>query len=331
MAMPRPVTHTYQPTEKQKRLFPDISGNTINGLGETDFRRPTPVYWREPGTLAHSDLQLYFRSLSTKIPALLERYKDPIRNPYVPEPLAPKAVRKSPEAWSREAKEFALANEGDLVGVARMNQDWVFDDSTVDADWVIIVGVAMDYSKIAQSPPSADNPTSAVEVMDQYNRVARSVKALANWIRERGYDAEPRPGPMAGAMNFIPAALACGFGELGKHGSIINRQLGSCFRLGGVTTKMPLVADEPDSFGADEFCHTCRLCADACPPDAIFEEKQWVRGARKWYVDFDKCIPYFNDTHGCAICLAACPWSRPGVAPKLAEKLIRRKTRLEAV
>ena len=35
-------------------------------------------------------------------------------------------------------------------------------------------------------------------------------------------------------------------------------------------------------------------------------------------------MPYFADTHGCGICIAVCPWSRPGVAPKLAEKMTRR-------
>ncbi len=28
----------------------------------------------------------------------------------------------------------------------------------------------------------------------------------------------------------------------------------------------------------------------------------------KWYVDFDKCIPYFTKTHGCTICIEVCPW-----------------------
>jgi len=55
-----------------------------------------------------------------------------------------------------------------------------------------------------------------------------------------------------------------------------------------------------------------------------------VRGFEKWYVDFDKCIPYFNETHGCGICIAVCPWSRPGAAPRLAEKISRRKKRLES-
>ena len=133
--------------------------------------------------------------------------------------------------------------------------------------------------------------------------------------------------PQAGPVLLIPAALACGFGELGKHGSIINRRFGSSFRLAGVLTDMPLAADDAEAFGADDFCIHCRLCADACPPDAIAPAKQMVRGVEKWYVDFDRCIGYFNDSNGCGICIAVCPWSRPGVAPKLAEKLTRRRER----
>ena len=130
---------------------------------------------------------------------------------------------------------------------------------------------------------------------------------------------------MAGPVVLIPPALACGFGELGKHGSIINRQFGSSFRLACVLTDIPLVADRPDTFGADDFCVNCRVCVDACPPDAIFASKQLVRGAQKWYVDFDKCLPYFNETMGCGICVVTCPWSRPGVALNLVEKMAARR------
>jgi Fe-S-cluster-containing hydrogenase component 2 len=54
--------------------------------------------------------------------------------------------------------------------------------------------------------------------------------------------------------------------------------------------------------------------------------KQTVRGERKWYVDFDKCIPYFGERLGCALCMVVCPWSRPGVAGNLAAKLARRSS-----
>jgi epoxyqueuosine reductase QueG len=50
-----------------------------------------------------------------------------------------------------------------------------------------------------------------------------------------------------------------------------------------------------------------------------------VRGELKWYVDFDKCIPYFVKTYGCAICLEVCPWSEPGRGPSLSEKLLAKR------
>jgi ferredoxin len=67
------------------------------------------------------------------------------------------------------------------------------------------------------------------------------------------------------------------------------------------------------------------VCSDACPPGAIFDVKQLVRGVEKWYVDFDKCIPYFGEALACGICIAKCPYSTPGAAPRLAEKMLRRR------
>ncbi|MEL6236711.1 MAG: 4Fe-4S dicluster domain-containing protein, partial [Pseudomonadota bacterium] len=124
-----------------------------------------------------------------------------------------------------------------------------------------------------------------------------------------------------------PQAWACGFGELGKHGSLINPEFGSAFRLSAVLTDAPFALTPPRAFGIDGFCQSCRVCEDACPPEAIAPDKRSVRGEEKWYVDFDRCIPYFAETSGCAICIAVCPWSRPGVGLNLAAKLARRAER----
>ena len=67
-------------------------------------------------------------------------------------------------------------------------------------------------------------------------------------------------------------------------------------------------------FGADDFCTNCRVCTDACPPEALPETQQWVRGTETGYVDFDRCLPFFNETKGCAICIAVCPGRRPCAA-----------------
>jgi ferredoxin len=49
-----------------------------------------------------------------------------------------------------------------------------------------------------------------------------------------------------------------------------------------------------------------------------------VRGVKRWYVNFDKCIPYFAEAASCGICIAECPWTRPSVRPKLLNTMAQR-------
>ena len=91
-----------------------------------------------------------------------------------------------------------------------------------------------------------------------------------------------------------------------------------------------MLPDVRDDFDADGFCANCQVCSEACPPNAIAAEKVWVRGEKKWYVDFDKCLPYFNEASSCGICLAVCPFSRPGVGKNLVAKLAARRHRRQA-
>ena len=321
-----PERALYQPNPEQLALFPTISGNEINGRGEPTARRPTPIYWHRPEHLAHGKLQQWMIERFLAEPDLVNVHRRfGGRGPSRLDPVSETRSEETPENWSGRVRTFALEHEADLVGVTAVDPMWVFDGYEVAAPWIIVLGVAMDHQKLATAPA---NP-AGLEVQAQYNRGTRAARTLANWIRGHGYAADAHGGPWAGPLTLIPAALACGFGELGKHGSIINRRYGSSFRLAAVTTDMPLVADRGDQFGADDFCTNCRVCVDACPPGAISHEKVAVRGTEKWYVDFDRCIPYFNDTLGCAICIAVCPWSRPGVAPSLAERMTRRRDRAQ--
>jgi epoxyqueuosine reductase QueG len=221
---------------------------------------------------------------------------------------------------------LALESGADLVGVVQTRSEWVFEGYQFDNPWMVLIGVAMDYDKLSTAP----EVSSALEVVDKYIKGWTVARPVADWIRSQGWRAEAHGGPMAGAINLVPAALACGFGELGKHGSIINREYGSSFRLAAVFTDLPMLEDEADEFAADDFCRNCQVCVNACPVDAIGNEKQMVRGVDKWYVDFDKCLPYFAETHGCGICIAVCPWSATGRAPQLAERWIRRRARKSA-
>ena len=322
----------WEPPAEILSHFPDVSGNTVNGLGEDEQRPPSPFFWHEASLQTHGELQKYVVSRFYDGEGVAEAFS---RNPVTlellprgpdPIPVAAERVERSPAEWTEAVKTFALANEADLVGIARLDPLWVYEGFAIAEKWLIVLGFAHDYDEISQAP----GVPGGREVGRQYTRAARSANTLRNFIREQGWPAESFPGPRADALLMIPAAIAAGLGELGKHGSIINRTHGASFRLSCVSTDLPLLADEPDVFGADDFCHNCKICTDACPPDAIAEQKQLVRGEEKWYVDFDRCIPYFAETTGCAICIARCPWSRPGIADNLLVKLARRRERLAA-
>ncbi len=318
----RPKRGQYKPKPETLALL-KVSGNPINGLGETTERRPSPFFWHPPDKHPYEELQIVARQSSRKCPgstpAFLAAYNYP--------ELIPVAEAKNEAPAGQLAAElvsYALAHEADAAGIAPMDPLYVFEGYTIDQPWVIVLALAHNYERLKQVPSDETNGIGVTDVGDQYARGTRASYSLANWIRAQGYHASPYPGPSADALLLIPPAVASGLGELGKHGSLISRQFGAGVRLAGVTTDMPLVATSPDRFGADEFCMTCQVCTHACPPGAITEHKQMVRGVERWYVDFDKCIPYFAESASCGICIAECPWTRPAARPKLLATMARR-------
>jgi epoxyqueuosine reductase len=322
--MKRRRSPVWKPSESQMACWPAVSGNVINGVGEESRRRPSPVYWHPPDTIPHGPLQRWFYDRTASVgEELLEARRD--RQRAIDEPLVPVADTRR-EVTAREMtldlRRAGAASGADDVGVTLVRPEYVFEGHEVSPHrWMIVIAVGHDYDAMKAAPSAR----TLVEVTRQYARGIRAAKGLANWLRGQGYDAVPHGGPMAGSFLLIPAAIEAGLGELGKHGSMIHPRLGANFRLACVLTDAPLVADRPNEFGASDFCVNCRVCADACPPHAIQHDKILVRGERRWYVDFDKCLPYFNEAMSCAICIAVCPFSRPEIGPRLVDKLASRR------
>jgi epoxyqueuosine reductase len=319
---------SYIPSPELLAAMPDASGNVINGLGERTVRRASPMFWHPADQQPFGAVQ----ALAGASCRVTEEARDAFAAAYahpVLEPVAAERSDRMPAEWTALARDFALANEADLFGATTVKDHYIVDGYAIAEPNVIVLGVSHDWEKLRQVPSTKENGTGIAEVGRQYARGTRTAFALANWIRRQGYEAQAFPGPRAAALLLIPAAIDAGLGELGKHGSLINRTYGSNLRLAGVTTDMPVEAFDLDLFGADDFCTNCRVCSDACPPDAINDSKQWVRGVERWYVDFDKCIPFFADNAGCGACIAVCPWARPGVAENLLVKMARRRALAE--
>ncbi len=323
--------YIHRTSEDFKKFFPDgLSGNDINGLGVATRSRPKTFFWHPPSENPFHELQDAVIAHQRQAPEIMAAYsRNADRGPR-PVGRSAEPAEKSPAEWSRLVREFALQNDADQVGFTPVLPAYVYEGYEIPHPNLIIIAVAMDYDNLSKAPSTIDDTRAAAEVATKYNKAARSARLIGNFILRSGYNAKTFPGPMATALNMIPAAIQAGVGELGKHGSMINRQFGSAFRLSAIATDMPLAFDEPDIFGADEFCASCQICTRACPPDAISPTKQMVRGNEKWYTDFDKCIPYFGETFACALCIAVCPWSRPGISENLIAKLARRRERLAA-
>ena len=315
----------FQPNPEQLKLAPNITGREINGVGEASHRQPTRIYWHDPDTIEYGKMQLWFYlQNNSKRAAEARRIAYEIDALPLPD-ITDKKEQATAEEWTTKVKKVALEASAEMVGITKMQSEWLFENSGLDYQNIIIVAMKMDFDKLTQAP----SVTTSVETMAQYSRGAKIAKTVAGWIRERGWNAHPHCGPASGPVLLIPAAIQAGIGQLGKHGSMISREYGSNFRLAAIMTDLPLIADAPADIGSEDFCQSCKICINACPPVAITEEKQLVRGDTKWYTDFDKCIYYFNENKSCAICLAVCPWSKPGTAPKLSEKMLRKRQKVE--
>ncbi len=210
----------YAPDPKTLTLL-RVSGNPINGLGETKARRASPFFWHPPDQHPYGDLQMVARQNSRKCPGSTEAFAAAYNHP----PLCPVAADRSSapaEQLASEVKAFALAHEADAVGIAAMDPLYVFEGYTIEEPWVIVLALAHNYERLRQVPSDETNGVGVCDIGDQYARGTRSSYALANWIRSQGYNAQAFPGPMADALLLIPPAIASGLGELGKHGSLIS-------------------------------------------------------------------------------------------------------------
>jgi epoxyqueuosine reductase len=204
-----------------------VSGNPINGLGETEIRRPSPHFWHPPELHPWGELQIVARRNSRKCPGATEAFAAAYeRRELIP--VASQRKEASAGELSTEAMKFALAHEADDVGIASMDPLYVFEGYRIDEPWVIVLALAHNYERLKHVPSDEIDGAGVCDVGDQHARGARSSYALANWIRAQGYNAHPYPGPSADALLLIPPAIACGLGELGKSSSMWMRAAGAC-------------------------------------------------------------------------------------------------------
>lgn len=152
---------------------------------------------------------------------------------------------------------------------------------------------------------------------NDYHEVIRGkLKTLLQWIHDEIGEVHGR-----GFVDSAPVlerswARESGIGWVGKNTNLLTKEQGSFFFIATLITDLELEYDDPF---VKDYCGSCRKCIDACPTDAILEER---------LVDGSKCISYFTielkdalmprelkDSFqdwmfGCDICQDVCPWNR---------------------
>ncbi len=301
---------------------PPQSGNDINGLGVNKKLRARHVFHNATGEdLPWNALDEFFSQINIfgVVRHMLANVWQLRRQDG---PVSQARVKvEDPAAMAAEIKAEAMRLGAGLIGISRVPTEAVYEGRDVPYEYAICIGLPMARQEMRHVPQER----AAVEVMRTYRQVSRIAIELGEYIRGLGWPAKAFGNPNSTDILHIPLAIKAGLGQLGKHGSMISKEFGSNFRLAAVLTNLPLAIDRPVDIGVDDLCLICQRCVLDCPPSAIFDEKQIVRGETKWYVDFDKCIPYFVKTYGCAICIEVCPWSEPGWGEWLSQRLLAKR------
>jgi epoxyqueuosine reductase len=149
-------------------------------------------------------------------------------------------------------------------------------------------------------------------VKDRLKELLAYVQALVPNLQGRAFtDSAP--------LMEKPLAVRAGLGWMGKNGNVILPGKGSWFFLGELLLDIALDYDGVEETAEPlNLCGNCRRCIEACPTDAIVDER---------VVDANRCISYWTIEYkgetfpqhiqehlsgwifGCDICQDVCPWN----------------------
>lgn len=179
-----------------------------------------------------------------------------------------------------------------------------------------VVTLLLNYFPGVEPRPDAPKIARYAYGKDYHEVIRAKLRSLLSRIHESIGEVQGR-----GFVDSAPVlerswAQRSGLGWVGRNGNLINKQSGSFFFIATLIIDLELEYDSPM---AKDFCGTCRKCIDACPTDAILDNK---------VVDGSRCISYFtielkdqlipgdmknrfnNWMFGCDTCQDVCPWNR---------------------
>ena len=226
----------------------------------------------------------------------------PLRNG----PVNPTASTRAAADHVALIKQKGLELGAAFVCVTRLRPEFIAIGKELDDEWIIGLLVTEDYANVVKGAHAVE-----AGAMATYARCAEVSTELAKYVREELGFAAIAHHNGTHEIQALPALFEAGAGELGRNGSLINPELGSYWRPSFVTTMLPLVADEPITFGVQDYCLNCRLCETVCPGDAIAPAGDYIvtGGIKRWLIDNEKCYPISRlREEYCHLCVDVCPY-----------------------
>lgn len=200
------------------------------------------------------------------------------------------------------AKSLGIAE----IGYTVVNPRYIFRGFRILFPNALVFTIEMDREKIRQAP----SLPAYIEIWRTYHEVGVIVNKVADFLRQRGFNAHAGPA-VGGEVNYIPVAIDAGLGISGKNGLLITRQSGPRVRLAAVYTdleNLPFAQANPHGWVRD-YCETCNLCIQKCPADAIYPLTKTLPDGGPVFIDHIKCALPFSNNHGCTLCIKHCPFS----------------------
>jgi ferredoxin len=247
----------------------------------------------------------------------LARYK-------LPEMATEKApIPDDPHVLTRHIKSLAYFLGADMVGVCRLPQSAVYssdaEGNPIKADYkyaVVVLNVKKtDTIRASYGREWIDDPVS----FQVYQQCGLQCEAMADYILRLGYPAFPSiVGTYPNLMT--PLIIEAGLGEGSRLGIAVNPFVGASFKAAAVLTDLPLEVDKPIDFGLQEYCKTCKICAEQCPMHAVSDrDKEVYNGYETYRQNRNLChAGVMTNPVGnmCQHCTKMCPWNRPDNRPE---------------
>jgi len=219
----------------------------------------------------------------------------------------PYSAKKTIDTKTLEELEAYAKNLGVAeIGYTKVNPLYIFRGFRILYGNAMVFTIEMDKEKIKGAP----NMESFKEVFRTYYQVGLTVNKVADWLRDRGYNAHAGPAG-GGDVNYIPIAIDAGLGVAGKNGLLMTRKNGPRVRLAAVYTdieNLPFSRENPHGW-IKNYCDTCNLCVEKCPVDAIYRETQTHADGGPFYINHALCADPFSNDNGCTLCIKYCPFS----------------------